>query len=50
MAANESRKAAAIMIVRKRLVRIVNPPFSTILVNEIDAGHPANPNQTAIEG
>jgi hypothetical protein len=50
MAAKEIKKVAAIMIVRKRLVRMVNPPFSTILINEIDAGYPANPNQTAIEG
>jgi hypothetical protein len=41
MAANEIRKVAAITIVRKRLLRIVNPPFSNIVVNEneIDAEH-----------
>jgi hypothetical protein len=50
MAAKEIRKVAAIKINRKRLVRIVNPPFSNISVNEIDAGHPATPNQTVIEG
>jgi hypothetical protein len=50
MAANEIKKIAAIMMNRKRLVRIVNPPFSDISVNEIDAGHLPAPNQTVIEG
>jgi len=39
MAANEIKKVAAIKINRKRLVRIVNPPFFNVLVNEIDVGH-----------
>jgi hypothetical protein len=49
MAANEISIVAAIMIVRKRLVRMVNPPFSNISVNEIDAGHLPAPDQTAIK-
>ncbi len=41
---------AAITIDRKRFLRIVNPPFSNISVNEIDAEHLSTPSQTASEG
>jgi hypothetical protein len=50
MAANEIRKIAATNMNRKRLVSIVNPPFSNVLVNEIDAGHLSAPGQTASGG